>query len=128
MPEDILRRLGLRMKNARNERGFTQDQLSLISGISVRHIAKIEKGVMNPSFEVLCQLAVALGVSLDTVIYPTGRAEDADLLEIIDLYQACPKQSRSIVKVTLLALVNELRSFSGNGQSINHEDKLISTK
>ena len=37
-------------------RGFTQERLSDVSGVSVRHIAKIEKGVINPSFDILEKL------------------------------------------------------------------------
>ena len=53
MPDDVLKRLGSRMQAARKDCGLTQDELSAASGVSVRHIAKIEKGVMNPSFEIL---------------------------------------------------------------------------
>lgn len=60
MPDHTLAQLGGRMRKARKERGFTQEQLSDQSGISVRHIAKIEKGAINPSFEVLSALIAAL--------------------------------------------------------------------
>ena len=56
MPVDILKHLGNCLKQARKERHLTQEVLSEKTGISVRHIAKIEKGVMNPSFEVLYAL------------------------------------------------------------------------
>lgn len=53
MPEGEFSKLGDAMKNARKSRGFTQERLSNVSGVSVRHIAKIEKGVINPSFDIL---------------------------------------------------------------------------
>lgn len=58
MPVDILKHLGSCLKKARKERHLTQELLSEKTGISVRHIAKIEKGVMNPSFEVLYALLI----------------------------------------------------------------------
>jgi len=104
-----LKRLGICLKKARKERDFTQEQLSQLSGVSVRHIAKIEKGVMNPSFEVLCHLALVLGISIETIICQVTSNEDTELLEAIDLYRACPQKRRPLVKATLLALVNGLR-------------------
>ena len=44
MPEDILSVLGSRLRKARNDRDFTQERLSEVSGVSARHIANIEKG------------------------------------------------------------------------------------
>ena len=41
-------RLGNKLKNVRKTRGLTQEELSALSGVSTRHISKIEKGVMNP--------------------------------------------------------------------------------
>lgn len=40
MPEGEFSKLGKAMKNARKSRGFTQEQLSNVSSVSVRHIAK----------------------------------------------------------------------------------------
>jgi transcriptional regulator with XRE-family HTH domain len=53
MPEDILVRLGIHLKKARESRDMTQQRLSDVSGIAVRTISKIERGQMNPSFELL---------------------------------------------------------------------------
>lgn len=107
MPEDVLTVLGTRLRKARKEHGFTQDQLSLASGVSVRHIAKIEKGVMNPSFEIMLLLVKALSISLDSLVKSTSE-EDDDVREMIDLYRACPYHDRPLVKSTLRAMVHTL--------------------
>ena len=107
MPEDVLKKLGHRMQMARKDCGFTQDELSAASGVSVRHIAKIEKGVMNPSFEILIQLVSVLGISLDSLIEPDSM-EDTDVQELLNLYRACPEEERPLVKATLRTMVHTL--------------------
>ena len=56
MPNDKLKYLGQRMREARQTAHLTQEELSLKSHVSVRQIAKIEKGTMNPSYEILYAL------------------------------------------------------------------------
>ena len=107
MPEDVLKKLGHRMQMARKECGFTQDALSAASGVSVRHIAKIEKGVMNPSFEILMQLVSVLGISLDSLIEPDSM-KDTDVQELLNLYRACPEDERPLVKAMLRTMVHTL--------------------
>ncbi len=49
MPIDDLTALG-KMQEARKGKSLTQQELSDLSHVSVKQIAKIEKGQMNPSF------------------------------------------------------------------------------
>ena len=53
MPNDVLVKGGARLRAVRKERGYTQEQLAELTKLSTRHIASIEKGEANPSFEVL---------------------------------------------------------------------------
>ena len=53
MPKDNLTILGERLRAARNKANLTQEQLSDRSHVSIKHIAGIEKGQKNPSFEIL---------------------------------------------------------------------------
>ena len=82
MPEDILSVLGSRLRKARNDRDFTQERLSEVSGVSARHIANIEKGDVNPSFEILHTLIKALGVSFDSIFDPADEQLETDIQEI----------------------------------------------
>ena len=109
MPEDVLKKLGAQIRKARKDRDMTEDQLSQLSGISVRHIAKIEKGVMNLSFEVLYQLASILDISLDAIVHPTWDTNDPVLKDIIDSYRSCPAQGRLFLNAAIRAISNEIR-------------------
>lgn len=108
MSGDTLARLGMQMRKARKARGFTQEQLADRSGVSVRHIAKIEKGEINPSFEVLSALAAALGRSFDAIFWSTNEGDEAALQELIGLYRICPPEGRRLLLAVVRTLVNEL--------------------
>ena len=108
MPNDVLSVLGMRLKEARKKRGFTQERLAAISGISARHIANVEKGDVNPSFEVLSTLVKALGVSFDAIFDPADVQTEADIQEIAGLYRACPEQGRRLILASVRAMAHEL--------------------
>ena len=65
MPIDDLTALGQKMREARKNKELTQQELSDLSHVSVKQIANIEKGKMNPSYLILRALAKVLHISLD---------------------------------------------------------------
>ena len=108
MPNDVLSVLGARLKKARNDRDFTQEQLADLTGLSARHIANIEKGDVNPSFEVLSTLVKTLGVSFDSIFDPSNEQVEAEIQEIAGLYRACPEQGRRLILASVRAMAREL--------------------
>ena len=80
MPIDVLTALGQKMREARKNKELTQQELSDLSHVSVKPIANIEKGKMNPSYLILRALAKVLHISLDTLINPD--------------YSSCPPEMR----------------------------------
>lgn len=112
MPNNLLKHLGDCIRKARTGCGLTQEELSEQSGISVRHIANIEKGRMNPSYEIMKLLMNRLGVSAETLFYPDIPKQDAELNEFIGKYRACSKEDRKILLRTLNCLSDELLSRS----------------
>ena len=73
MPIDDLTALGQKMREARKNKELTQQELSDLSHVSVKQIANIEKGKMNPSYLILRALAKVLHISLYTLINPDMR-------------------------------------------------------
>ena len=112
MPNSVLPVLGERLKKARKDRGLTQEQLAERAGLSTRHIAKIEKGDVNPSFEVLSTLVKTLGVSFDAIFDPASEQVEAEIQEIAGLYRACPKQGQRLILATIRAMVKALMDKS----------------
>ena len=76
MPIDDLTALGQKMREARKNKELTQQELSDLSHVSVKQIANIEKGKMNPSYLILKALAKVLLISLDSLINPDISPED----------------------------------------------------
>ncbi|MBI3806422.1 MAG: helix-turn-helix transcriptional regulator [Nitrospirae bacterium] len=59
---DIKRAVGQRIKIVRQRSGLTQDQLAEQVGLSPKYISGIERGVENPTMDILIRLAKMLGV------------------------------------------------------------------
>ena len=53
MPIDDLTAFGQKMREARKKKDLTQQELADLSHVSVKQIANIEKGKMNPSYLIL---------------------------------------------------------------------------
>lgn len=50
---ELIKELGRRIQKARKEKGLTQQELADLSHVSLKHVQGCERGVKNPSFEVL---------------------------------------------------------------------------
>jgi transcriptional regulator with XRE-family HTH domain len=55
--DKVLLAFGEELKSIRQEKGWTLDELSKKSGVSISAISKIENGNANPSFEILLKIA-----------------------------------------------------------------------
>ncbi|WP_193318539.1 helix-turn-helix domain-containing protein [Nonomuraea phyllanthi] len=58
----MLGAVGSRLRSLRKERGFTLERLGELSGLSTGIISQVERGLANPSFTTLVQLAHGLGI------------------------------------------------------------------
>jgi transcriptional regulator with XRE-family HTH domain len=64
MSEDVLRRLGLRIRGLREGANISQETLGQIAGLHRTYIGAIERGERNPSVLSLKKIADALKVTL----------------------------------------------------------------
>lgn len=112
MPKDNLTILGERLRAARNKANLTQEQLSDRSHVSIKHIAGIEKGQKNPSFEILQALAEALDLSLDNLIEKNLSAEEQGLNQLKAYYHSCPPEMRETLLNTIQAFTKELTALA----------------
>lgn len=114
MPESNLERLGASLRAARNDVGLTQEQLSDLSHVSIKHIANIEKGKMNPSYEVLRALATVLKISFDALVYPEMASEEEACKALNASYLSCPITMRGTLLKSTRALADELTALAQN--------------
>ncbi len=105
MPIDDLTALGQKMREARKNKELTQQELSDLSHVSVKQIANIEKGKMNP-------LAKVLHISLDTLINPDVSLEDEGVNQMKMLYSNCPPEMRDTLLHHTQETVKELTELS----------------
>ena len=112
MPNEVLVEGGARLRAVRKERGYTQEQLAELTKLSIRHIAGIEKGEANPSFEVLYTIISVLGTSFDAIFNPADEQVEREIQEISGLYRACPEQGRRLILVSTRAMAQELMNSS----------------
>ena len=98
MPNSDLKVLGEKVRTERKLAGLTQEQLAERCHVSTKHIANIEKGSMNPSYEILLAIARVLPVSLDALITPGMDKTEIELKEFNRIYISCPE----VVRETLM--------------------------
>ena len=68
MPPRATRRLGMRIKQVREERGMTQADLAAKVGVHSVYLSRIERGVQVPSLPLLEKLARALRVEMKQLL------------------------------------------------------------
>ena len=74
---DIKRAVGKRIKIVRQRNGLTQDQLAEQVGLSSKYISGIERGVENPTMDILLRVAKMLGVEpYDLFLF--GESEESE--------------------------------------------------
>ena len=108
MPKDMLQYLGTFIRKSRKDCKLTQEELAEQTGVSARHIANIEKGKINPSYEVLTTLKSRLGFSGESLLHPDLSAQDEELNLFIGKYLACSEHDRKILIGTLNCLADKL--------------------
>lgn len=94
--------LGLRLKELRRERNWTQGQVAERIGVTPSIISAYETGIRMPSYEALLKLIRLYGVSADYLLGVSGkRTADSQYLVSLD---GLPPSKISLVKEIIAAL------------------------
>jgi len=64
--------IGVRVRQERQSRGWTLDQLAEAAGVSRRMVVNVEQGAASPSVGTLLRISDALGVGLPTLVERPG--------------------------------------------------------
>lgn len=111
---DILEAIGLRMREIRQEKQWTQEQLGEKIGVSYSYIGRIERGQKNISLKTLEKVAQALGVSeADFFTYSSKQEFKSEKMkEIHDITMELYKndfQAIAKVKPVVLELLKQIQ-------------------
>ena len=91
-------KIGLRIRKMRKAQGLSQESLAEMVAISTTHMSHIETGNTKLSLAVLVELAGALGVKTDELLFddPDLRREEA-YLDLKDVLNSCSPEQAKII-------------------------------
>ena len=69
-------RLAWNVRSLRTARGLSQETLAVDAGVAAPYLSGIERGVVNPTVDVLDRLSSALGVEVDALLRSYDVADD----------------------------------------------------
>src|SRR3984957_7630459 len=109
-PTDI----GMRIRDVRRERGWTQDQLATAVGVSRSAVAQWETGRAGQVTTNLTRIAEVLEVGVEYLMYGDDKRAPAearigDELALLRLYRACSPDDRQLLLRTARRLVSGSR-------------------
>jgi transcriptional regulator with XRE-family HTH domain len=98
--------LGNRIQHIREQRGLTQEELATQTGISLKHISVLERGLKEPRLATFLSITEALGVTPNELLIET---DDMDYQSAIAyrIAQLPTEKQQKLLKI-LDTLVEEL--------------------
>jgi transcriptional regulator with XRE-family HTH domain len=66
--QQLQQRFGQRVKQLREEKGYTQERFALECELDRTYVSGIERGVRNPTLQILSTLSAGLGVSIASLL------------------------------------------------------------
>lgn len=102
-----LRPLGIKIKRAREKKGYTQEKLAEKLNLSVQHISVIERGVKAPRMDTFIRIANELDVNADYLLSDmldvSAQIKSNELYEMMD---KIPKAERNRILEVVKVLVD----------------------
>ena len=99
--------LGDRIKQLRQQRGWSQAQLSKKLNVHQKQISGYERGVHAPSIELLIRMAELFNVSLDYIAFKDheekniAQIADRELMQAVQEIDLLPTEDRATIKAVL---------------------------
>lgn len=104
--------IGQRIRRIRRAHGLSQEELAEKIGISTTHMSHIETGNTKLSLPVFVELAAALEVRTDELLYDESVAERSTALEeIVEMLDSCSTQEVKILEDVLKATKTSLKKY-----------------
>lgn len=107
--QDFKKNLASVIREARTDRGLTQEKLAEALGLSNRTILDIESGCGNPKFENLYQIVTYLKMSADKLFYPNNGNERPNLQKLTMELSDCSEEESERLLPAIRYLLNMMR-------------------
>lgn len=95
---------GARLRQARQARGFSQQQLAGMAAVSRQAVSAVESGLSDPSLRVALALARALGLTVEELFGPGAPERQVDVQPVASLDEAGGRVRLASVGDSLVAL------------------------
>ncbi len=106
---DIDSKLGAVIKEARTDKGLSQEQLAEILNVTPTHIKHLESGRRKPSVNVLFQLSEILGFSLDSLLEKCNSSEANPKAERINaIIKNCNEKELDTITDVIKAIIKNI--------------------
>lgn len=102
-----------KIKRLRKEHGMSQAKLAELTGVHKAHFSRLERGVYQPSIELLKKIAQALDVTADYLLndevdeISPVRVEDKSLLERVKLIETLETEEKNALLKIIDALLTK---------------------
>ncbi len=93
---DYKHSMGRRIKEKRKELKLTQDEISEMLDISVKHFGEVERGIAGLSVENLIKLSEILCVSIDYLV--KGEIDNNKWSQTLSLFEQIPEEKEQTFK------------------------------
>lgn len=98
--------LGQAIKQAREARGITREQLAEMLDYAPRHLQSIENEGQYPSLQLFIQLVTMFDVPVDKYLHPQGADRDAPVRQAVDAaLDRLTEKELTVVEATARALL-----------------------
>ena len=108
--DDALRRLGIRIRELRMRRGWSQEAFADIAGVHRTYMGHLERGEKNLSFLSILRVASALGVTLSELL---AGLEKGDSARITNRKTAGVRAANNRALEEVAALERSVRALKG---------------
>ncbi len=113
------REIGARIRVAREEQDWTQDQLAAAVGVSRSAVAQWETGRAGQVTANLTRVAAALGVGVEHLMYgreklAASQPHTGNELALLRLYRECAPEDRQLLLQTARRLARKAASVSAD--------------
>lgn len=103
--------IGSRIRQYRQERGITQEDLAFQINTSAAYISNIERGIKKPSLQKLSEIADVMHVTVNDflycVTYDTNSSFDRDLQYMISL---CTPEKQKVITKNIAEIIQTMLS------------------